>query len=130
MTHINYSTTGERVVRERERRRLAAVSENWQRIFKLCKCCGYDYFSKDISQNILANNGLSFSGDTLQLGGNLTKNTTINASGKEFKIDTLKKLTIANENGLNQIYTDSNNVELNVQSTNIGTEANRIKMFI
>jgi len=37
------------------------------------------YQYTDSAQNILANNGLSFSGDTLQLGGSLNKDTYINA---------------------------------------------------
>lgn len=83
----------------------------------------------DISQNILANNGLSFSGDTLQLGGTLTKNTTINADSNEVRIDTTSKFIVTNGLGLNHIYTDSTITRLDVKSSFPG-EQNFLKLYL
>lgn len=57
----------------------------------------------DVSQNILVNNGLSFSGDTIQLGGRLSKNTNINQANNDFTFDSTKNFTVIDVNGWDRV---------------------------
>ena len=63
-----------------------------------------------------ANNGLTVSGQTIQLGGNLTKDTTINATGYSFAVTNASGVTLNTTNG-----TESTTFSLTPLSTTISS---------